>query len=405
MHCQQTLNGENCDICESGSFFDEDGICVKSQFCSKSKEGKCEKCISGYYLSNSNKVCSNTENCFFSDEDTSLCFECNKKFYLDTKDYKCKSNLMEKEYKFCTKVVEDICVSCEGGYYLGKDNKCTSTPHCEESENSKCKLCSENYFLGLDNYCSSIEHCIYTQYHDCIECEDGYYLNPAEKKCIESKGVEGLENCKSACYYPKGVCCECKKDHYLNSNRTSCINNDEEGPYYKCSLVDENEKCYKCQEGYYLGSEDRKCTLLSNCKRSENNICVECERFYCLDIKQNLCVLNDFLYNETDKIYFSYNKLNEEGTACEDCIEGYTINEEGYCVNFEDCEEIKDGICVKCNEYLDYGIFYCTNNYFGCIEQYFGNCTRCDNLTDLDSCTECKEGFIINSYGWCIENN
>ena len=409
LFCKQTIDGISCDICDSGTYMDEVGICVKSNFCSKSLNGKCEKCKYGYYLSSNNGYCTNTDNCSNADKDTGLCLECNIHYYINSQDYICHSNIEDNEYKYCKQIDDNNCVKCEKGYYLGKDNKCTFTPNCEESDNGKCILCDEKYYLGLDSYCSETEHCIYTRYNNCRECEDGYYYSPIDKKCFNSKGIKSLENCKYTCIYPDGIrCCECKDNYYLNSNQTLCIDNSEEGPLYKCSFVDEKgEKCWKCIEGYYLGTEDKKCTLINNCKTSENEkTCLECDQYFCLDAKNGNCVSNEFLDDENIKIYFACEKTNKEGTSCEQCMEGYEVNEEGYCVDVENCEEKKDGKCLKCKSEINKnGFYYCANDVFGCIEGNFENCLRCDNLLDLYACTECKEGYEINKSGYCVLKN
>ena len=406
LYCKQTIDGETCDLCNSGSYMDENGVCVQTNFCSKSSNGKCDKCKDGYYLSYNNGVCINTDKCYIGDKDTGLCLECNLYYYIDFKDFKCRSNVEANEYKFCEKVIDNICVKCESGYYLGKDGKCSFTPNCEESDNGFCNLCAEKYYLGLDAYCSEIERCIYSRFNDCIECQDGYYYHSIDKKCIKSEGVQSLENCKYTCKYPDSTqCCECKNNYYLDSNKTLCNDNNEEGAFYKCRYADKDgEKCRECVEGYHLGSEDKKCTLNENCKISENeNRCLECDDYFCLDVKSGKCIRNEFLENEKVKIYFACKKTNKEGEACEQCIEGYEVNDEGYCVNMANCEENKDGKCMKCNnEKNKNGYYYCANEVFGCIEGHFGNCIRCDNLLDLYSCTECENGYEKNQYGACV---
>ena len=404
--CKQTIDGKNCDICDSGNYFDKEGICVENNFCSKSLEGICTECISGYYFSYNNKFCTNSKYCFNADKDTGLCLECNKNYYLDSTNYECKSNIEENEFKFCMEIIDNICVKCEKGYYLGKDFKCTNTPNCDESDNGKCILCSENFYLGKDNFCSDVKYCIYTRYNYCIECEDGYYYSPIDKKCFKSTGIKGLENCKYTCIYPNGIrCCECKNEYYLNSNQSLCLDNNEIGPFYKCALVDNNENCYKCINGYYLGSNDRKCTLIKNCKISENeNKCILCDEYFCLDAKKGNCISNEFLEDVNVKIYFACNRTNDQGTKCEKCIEGYEANEEGYCIDVKNCIEKKEGKCLSCNkEKNENGFYYCANDVFGCVEGNFENCLRCDDLNDLYSCTECKEGYMKDSFGNCVK--
>ena len=94
------------------------------------------------------------------------------------------------------------------------------------------------------------------------------------------------------------------------------------------------------------------------------------------------------------KNHISFYRTNEEGTACEECVEGYELNEEGYCNDINYCEEKVDGKCVKCkSEIGKYDNYYCANEIFGCLENSSENCIRCDNLNNLYECTKCKEGY------------
>ena len=325
--------------------------------------------------------------------------------YLDTKGYKCSSNIKENEFKYCQKIVENTCVKCESGYYLGSDSKCSFTPHCEESENGKCISCSENYYLGKDNLCSDVEKCAYSRFNFCRECEDGYYYNQKSKACLKSSSSRSLENCKYNCLDDENLCCECKSNYYLDSQQNLCVENSQDNNFYKCAFTDEKgEYCSQCVDGYYLGSEDKKCTLVDNCKISENeNKCSECDDLFCLDAKTGNCVNNDFLHDTSKKLYFACKKTNNEGTECEQCIDGYKLAD-GYCVNLDDCEESKDGKCLTCkSEKSKDGYFYCANEVFGCIKGHFNNCLRCDNINDLFECTQCKEGYGKDQYGACIQ--
>ena len=151
-HCKITLDGEKCQICEEDFYPDSLGNCIESNFCKKGNElsSQCEKCISGYFLT-FNKTCTKEKNCFYGDKDLGICTECKLDFYLDFNDGKCKSNLEENEFKFCTKVKNGECIECKSYYFLGLDKKCSTSNHCVESDNGKCLECEENYWLGLDN--------------------------------------------------------------------------------------------------------------------------------------------------------------------------------------------------------------------------------------------------------------
>ena len=62
----------------------------------------CTKYISGYYLSNNN-YCSLANNCEYVDIFSFICTFCQKNYYLDINDFKCKSNLENNDFKYCKK--------------------------------------------------------------------------------------------------------------------------------------------------------------------------------------------------------------------------------------------------------------------------------------------------------------
>ena len=103
-------------------------------------------------------------------------------------------------------------------------------------------------------------------------------------------------------------------------------------------------------------------------------------------------------------IYYGYLRTNKDGTACEECLEEYELNEEGYYVDFENCEENKDNICIKCKE-VNSWIGFCANNIFGCVKSTTKICLRCDDILDITNCTECNVGFKGTKYGKCEKEN
>ena len=405
-NCKQTIDEINCDKCNKNYYLSEDLQCTDTNFCSKTKINGCKECIQGYKLLQ-NGSCSKEDNCKIADKDTGLCNSCLNGYYLDNKDKKCKSNREDNENKYC-EIYDEGCIKCENEYFISEDLKCVKTRGCAESDNGKCLKCSEGYFMGLDNNCSTVEHCIYSGkniYYGCDECEPNYCYNIFSKECFLIE-EEKFNNCQQA-YGTR--CSLCHKNFYLNATDSLCYDNTNENDiFYKCEKTDfYGKNCFECEDSYYLGMEDYKCSKIENCKISENeNICKECIEYYCLDVKKQKCVENDFLENEEDKIYLNCNRTNEEGDKCEECLKGYEVGEEGYCIDVERCLEKKDGICEKCRNIDDggYGQYYCANTVFGCINTFISDCIRCDNLLDLFSCTECEEGYEINEYGLCIDS-
>ena len=325
--CKETIDGVHCDNCIFGFYLAEDGQCSNTLMCSQTKKGKCVKCSDLFYLTEDN-ACTAEEKCQYGDGRTALCDYCYSGYYLDKRDNKCKIQDGD-EYKHCD-VYKDGCLECELDYYKGEDLKCTKTKNCHESENEICIQCKDEYYLGYDHKCSPVEHCIYSgKLYECDECEDGYYFSVNTKTC--QKNEDNFQNCKVA-LYDGSKCGECKKNYYLNKTDYLCYdNNDINDKFYNCEYTDYNgERCEKCIDDYFLTSGDERCIKTNNCKYSNNeNGCDVCEENYCFDVKKQLCVDNDFIENESEKIYIACNRTNEDGNKCELCLEGYEINENG----------------------------------------------------------------------------
>ena len=184
-----------------------------------------------------------------------------------------------------------------------------------------------------------------------------------------------------------------------------CYSNLENNNFYKClASDDEGEKCIECIDGYFLGSEDKKCSKIFGCKKSKDeNSCLECEDKYCFDISKNICIPNDYVYDINEKFYFKCNKTNDKGNECILCENDDLILENGLCIDKKNCENEEKGVCIKCKEKNDDDYFYCLNDIFGCVETYRYNCSRCDDMNDIFGCTKCYDGFEMNEKGFCVE--
>ena len=401
-NCRESLNGEVCDLCHDNYYLSEDGKCSKTNFCAEAGNYWCEECIEGYYLSKDDDICTPEKNCLRGKEDIGVCLECIDGYAIDFKDGKCKPNIKDDEFKYC-KYADGVCIECLKRYYLGEDNKCSQSKNCSESENGICEVCIDNYYLGLDNKCTNVNHCIYSDdKFNCIECEGDYCVNERDNKCF--KGEDKLENCKFS-YYGEW-CSICKDDYYLNQSEFLCRSNSDPDYFYKCAKTYSGlNMCSDCVKGYYLGRKDHKCSKIEGCERSEDeNTCLECNEYHCLDLKTGNCEPNYKIVDEKKKFYYRCNMTNDEGTACEYCLDGYTLNDDGLCVNNNNCEEKdEDGNCLKCID--DKDDTYCLNKDFGCQDSFYGNCLECDNNLDFIECTKCAEGYEPNERGKCVLKN
>ena len=394
-HCRESLDGKTCDVCDEDYYFDEEHICCGTNYCAvRGDYYRCKQCINGYYLSNYGDCCTTEKNCYYGNKDLGICTACEDNYCLDYKDGKCKSNLEDNDLKYC-KIADGGCTSCESGYNVGQDGKCSFSKHCSESDLGKCLVCEDKYYLGLDKRCTSVEHCIYSnQNEECQECEDKYYYSKTNKKCKLAEGK--YEHCKYG--YDNSNCERCKDDYYFNRTDNLCYSNREKGPFYKCAFTDYYaERCSQCIDNYYLGYIDDKCTPMEGCDLSESeDVCLECDSdYYCLDLKTRKCYPNDEIVSEEKKFYYRCNITNAEGTRCADCIEDYVLNENGLCIDLENCLSIDGNKCNQCNE------DYCLNNIFGCIKLYSGHCVECNQILDFANCTKCESGYELDDYNQC----
>ena len=405
-NCKQTIDGKTCDICNNYYYLAKDGQCVSTLKCSQSNKGVCTKCEEGYFLTK-NKFCVDDENCESADEYTGLCSTCKPNNYIDYKDRKCRTNQEDNEYKYCL-IYDKGCKKCENGYYPGEDLKCAWTQKCAESENGKCILCSNKYYLGKDSNCSSVEHCAYSGKDDsylCDECEKEYYYNTINSSCVKGEGK--FTHCRLA-LFQGASCALCHEGYYINKTEDLCFDNTQPNDFYKCERTDYRGKfCDGCEKNYFLGRGDNKCTSIENCKSSEYpNKCTQCNDFYCLDKKENKCYDNDYLEDVNKLFYVACITTNEEGTKCAQCIDGYKLNDEGYCVDDKRCvQKDEEGKCIKCkDDNLEDERYYCSNSIFGCVQTFLDNCLKCENLTNLYWCTQCKKGYETNYYGHCVRD-
>ena len=405
LNCKEISDEKKCTKCDDNFYLSKDGFCVKTNNCIKTINLLCDECEKGYYISNYNNICTNTENCGYGDGIIGICNSCAKGFYLD-ENRKCITNTENNEFKYCIKESSGKCSECEIGYALDNDFKCVFTKNCSKSENGTCIECIENSHLGLDNRCTDIEFCIYSDfYNNCKECEENYFFNKDSELCEEIVN-DTLLNCKMS-DYSGTKCQECKNNYYLSDIDDLCYDNTQNETFYKCAEVNYDDICQRCEKGYFLGYIDHKCSKIEGCISSLNeNVCLECNsEYFCFDVKKGICEYNLKPKNEESKFYFLCNKTNLEGNECEECIDNFTLTENGICINKDDCEKYENDICVKCVDKDEYGYDnFCLNKDFGCVKTSNENCVKCDNYFNFDECTECKEGYLLNHEKKCVEN-
>ena len=256
--------------------------------------------------------------------------------------------------------ISKLCLECEYDVYTPDKNG-----GCEEA-----KIC----ILGK-NFCNECDE----DGKLCTACEDGYFPD-------KNGGCSYSNNCEVSF---KGKCLKCKKNYILNENINICrsLNLEEFRNCEKIRLSDAT--CEKCMDGYYLNSEDKKCTKIENCKQSIFGKCILCNKGYYLDKKEEKC--------KEQKENLLYCKEVLEGINCNQCEDNYYFDKDGNCVGSNYC--LKRGELGKCKE--------CLTGYF--LSNSGGVCTTTENCyTGIKSegiCNKCVSGYYLDyKDGKCKSN-
>ena len=398
--CDKT-NG-TCYQCKS-EYYPKNRKCIKcpDNCDGECPEGKCEKCLVGFYGDICDKQCSiyclnnicNQEDgyceCinYFSYE--SHCTECKNKYDLSTNCSKCIENYDETtdciecinkydKSKNCTECIENYdettnCIECINKY--DKSKNCTEciknyneTTNCTECINkynisTNCTECNDNY-----DETKNCTECIYN-YNistDCKECRNKYDINTQCKECIEN-------------YEKSSNCTECKENYALKYNCERCIN------HYSLST-----SCTKCENHY---------TLQSKCQSCEENYniytdCKECINEYDITTNCQKCKNGHYGNNCTESCYEGCDTSEEncakEDGKCKNCFVLYYGEKCEYRSEIEHCVNVNrtNGDCLECDK-----TFYLFNNTCQACS------TNCNNSLCEDITGKCYSCASLDLYG------
>ena len=277
-----------------------------------------------------------------------------------------------KGLNLCSKCnpITKLCIKCEKDIYSPDSKggceyskKCQlGKNHCIEclEEGNLCKECDIGYFQDENGGCSTTENCEISYRGECLKCKNNYVLigpknyyqsiNDYPKIC-KSLDSEDLKNCKSFSY--------------------------------------DRGKCLECNDGFFFTSQDRKCIKEPNCAKSSYGNCLYCNQGYYLNKKTQKC-------EKAEKDIFIDCKISNDGTKCDECINGYYFDQKGKCIF---CNYCADGGEYRCNQ--------CIEGYY--LTFYGGICTPEENCysgrEDLGVCTQCVTNYCIDlNDGKCKSN-
>ena len=329
------------------------------------------------------------------EKEDELCISCEMGYYLDkSSDNECKDSYLVPVFHNCNETEDGIsCSACNDGYYFAKNGECVNTKNCKKSQKrlSFCEECDEDFYL-LSNglFCSSSQNCVYgdRETGECTDCENGYYLDLEDNKCKPNTENNKFKNCKKG----RKNCEECIYKYYLGEDNLCSLSKN-------CSESDEDGKCIKCSEGFHLSSSDNKCTKVEKCLKANYKFeCEECEQYLLLN--NSKCVPIDAW--EISK-FSNCKSTDTSGIYCEECKDNYFLNQKNnFCVlniymkDFQNCakSDITGEYCELCENgfYLGTEDNKCTST-FGCASSKDGVCVKC------------KYSFCLNGNNECIPND
>ncbi|XP_062589901.1 multiple epidermal growth factor-like domains protein 10 isoform X3 [Saccostrea cucullata] len=388
--CKSGWYGKNCDRecpfnCKSPSF------CNRYLGCTECPDGfsgpRCYKCTTGTYGKNCSLKCLNCDpyNC----DNVIGCQECYPGFHGPNCTMSCPENCKNKS---CLKQYGDCYDGCEDGF-MG--------PKCDTSCNINCATCI------LNDRCSS--------------CVAGLHGGQCELTCPETCGG------KRACDKDTGRCDECGAGKYGENCTQFCSKNCISGTCRRdgeciggckegwlglicsmecsenycseCILSDSAVLCSRCDDGYFLDTENKCQSCSSNCLSCESelkctrckptftgNLCEECSK-YCID---HLCYM--------DGICASGCKNRKYGVGCSSACNAYCE----HCYDEYNCTQCLPGYYGRnCSFSCSYQNCYCTlqKNCLSCNPGFYGkhcqnscppNCLTCNAF---DYCTSCRGGW------------
>ena len=293
-------------------------------------------------------------------------------------------------------------LSEQGGATYGNLRVCQKikVDHCIEYENfQRCKTCSAGFFVENGdcalNPLDSINNCEkYSKIDQCIECSHGYYRQTSQK-CVPVPKIEFCAEYDGRA--SKVMCLRCFREFYL-AGENNCQRRSEQSQIEFCrQLMDDQEKCEDCIEGFSLTSDLKKClpsideceTYQLSTRKDSLLRCFRCEKGYYWDLASTVCLEGGIDHCEEYAV-------NED--KCAECEEGF-FSKEHTCVRHQVLTNCVDydkrrNICQQCE--IGHFLFFQTNS---CVEVQ--EIEHCEEYGSQMNCTRCEEGFYLEHDAYC----
>ncbi|EDR25321.1 protein serine/threonine kinase, putative [Entamoeba dispar SAW760] len=342
-YCSNCINSTYCIYCDDG-YINRNGKCYDTNdICSSNSESSCYFCDpkNSYFIESCRDCSSHCKLC----QEKKVCLQCEDNYYLNQTSQCVKTDVHQEI------MVQDHIISCMSGYYL-KNNQCIS---CSESYGLGCQICDSYQCIScspttvfLKGSCIIPEHCNKITNGVCVNCEGLYYSNFTS--CIDFYNSSSVTN--HCLLMHSGQCIVCNKNYFRLPNGTC-------SEYQTDHCVEPSELgCFRCEDGFFLDLKGYCVPCIDNCRYCANSThCLQCKPHHSLT--NSLECLNASQLNDNCELITSF------GNGCVVCKKGY------YRYGLD---------CTQCNS----------------------SCLSCQNL---DSCLECKDGYLMNKDAKCIALN
>ncbi len=388
-----TMTGGKC-VCNSGFYMWENKCLNMISHCTKqNRPGLCQTCEDGYQLSGDKSACfAKILNC--QTQVNAICEKCVAGYGVHKGD----GTVCYADIDYCGDQERDVCKTCMAGYgQHGNERKCyKNIDNCVDQVQTKCRNCAPGFDTFGDpeaNFCYPANPCPYpntvpiNQGKQCV-CDEnrGYTGEPGS--CVQTEDGD----------YQEG---DGSRDEWNNSNELYCNSHGEYLGDGQCrcyvGYTGETSGCDTCAAGYIAFNgicyQNLQCeTRYGEGYEQQNNRCI-CKAGYITYKEQCYKDLECPLHYSQEGDNCKCKKNFDE--KCENCLEGYSYNEElDVCQKEEGCDEKWVGEkCDMCP--LRYEITYDEDGTAHCGNKCAVN--RQPWSEDNEECENCADGYDYNS--------
>lgn len=350
----------------------------------------------------------NTNKCLKCNPLTDLCAQCESRIYKPDEIGGCepaKQCILGQNYCLECNEEQDKCSKCELSFFPDENGGCSFTDNCVISDKGTCIQCKEDFHLIYTNITSVniYTFCKYKHSDEFKNCEEPDYQNLKCLKCEEGFFLSSDNRCVETEHCQKSIIGVCA-DCQLGYylDKTDDVCNVAKGKLTHCALSLDGEICDECKEGYKL-SGDGICVITKNClKGNEKGECEECKEGFYFTKIGNVCTSEKNCYRAS----YDFN-------LCELCMDDYYLEmETRKCKSSEDddelkyCTKVSNGECISCiSEYILGPDSRCSSSNH-CLESARGKCTKCEDNFFLGKdkrCTDIEKCMYSTLYGDCLE--